>query len=224
MTLHETDRPDGITALLFDLDGTVAETDSLHFPAWADILREHGDLDIDRAFYQANISGRLNPEIVAEYIPGMSVEETATLVDEKEAHFRERVDGLIPTPGLLDFVSKAKEAGAILALVTNAPRANAEVVLAALGLEDCFDEVVVADDVAAGKPDPAPYLEVLRRVGITPREAIAFEDSKSGIASALGAGIRTVGVASTQEPEYLTDAGAFLVVEDFTDPRLRQLL
>ncbi|WP_119069123.1 HAD family hydrolase [Rubrobacter indicoceani] len=211
-------------ALLLDLDGTLAETDSLHFPAWADILRQHASMDVDRAFYQANISGRLNPDIAAEYIPGLSAEQTAALVEEKEVHFRDRVDGLEPTPGLLEFVGAAREAGLRLALVTNAPRENARVVMAALGLEGYFEEVVVADDVDAGKPDPAPYAEALRRLDLSPDEAVAFEDSRSGIASALGAGIRTVGVASTQSEEYLLEAGTYLVVRDFTDSRLEDMI
>lgn len=222
MTDNLTD--DRLKALLFDLDGTVAETDSLHFPAWADILRIHGGMDVDRAFYQANISGRLNPDIAAEYIPGMSPEETAVLVEEKEVHFRDRVGELEPTPGLPEFLKTAKDSGLHIALVTNAPRANADVVMAALEVERFFDEIIVADDVAAGKPDPAPYTEALNRLNVEPEEAVAFEDSRSGIVSARAAGIRTVGISSTQTDDYLSEAGAFLVTKDFTDERLRELL
>jgi beta-phosphoglucomutase-like phosphatase (HAD superfamily) len=74
------------------------------------------------------------------------------------------------------------------------------------------------------KPDPAPYRAALDRLEIAPDEALAFEDSTSGIASAVGAGIPTVGIASTQAPETLAEAGAFVVVKDFADQELRMLL
>ncbi|AHY47169.1 HAD-SF-IA-v3: HAD hydrolase, family IA, variant 3 [Rubrobacter radiotolerans] len=215
--------PRRIKALLFDLDGTIAETDSVHFPAWAEILREHGH-EVDWAFYRENISGRLNPEIVAEYIPGMSEEETVALVERKESHFRARVGGLEPTSGLVDLIRFASSRDIRSALVTNAPRANAVAVIEALGLGELFSPIVSADDVSAGKPSPEPYLEALARLGVLPEEALVFEDSRSGIASALAAGVPTVGVASTQEPEFLLAAGAFTTVADFTDPHLADLL
>jgi beta-phosphoglucomutase-like phosphatase (HAD superfamily) len=64
----------------------------------------------------------------------------------------------------------------------------------------------------------------LDRLGVAPQEALAFEDSTSGVASAVGAGVPTVGIASTQTPETLEDAGAFMVAEDFADLELRKLL
>lgn len=212
-----------LKALLFDLDGTLAETDSVHFPAWAEILKPHG-YEVDWAFYQERISGRLNPEIVEEFLPHLSEEEGRRIVEEKEEDFRSRASALEPLPGLLEFVALAREAGLKAALVTNAPGENALAVLRALGLEEAFDPIVLAEDVGAGKPDPRPYRHALKLLGARPEEAIAFEDSPSGIAAAVGAGIPTVGVASTHDPEKLARLGAEPVVEDFTDPALAKLL
>jgi beta-phosphoglucomutase-like phosphatase (HAD superfamily) len=83
---------------------------------------------------------------------------------------------------------------------------------------------VLSDEVGPVKPDPAPYKAALDKFGISPEEALAFEDSTSGIASSVAAGIPTVGIASTQRPETLEEAGAFVVAKDFTDPELRKLL
>ena len=109
-------------------------------------------------------------------------------------------------------------------LVTNAPRKNVGAVLPALRLEDYFDAVVPIEEAGPGKPDPAPYRAALKKLGADPGEALAFEDSVSGIASAVGASIRTVGIASTQGPEKLREAGVFMVAEDLTDPNLRVLI
>ncbi len=209
--------------LLFDLDGTLAETDSLHLPTWVEALLPHG-IEVDEAFYRENISGRANAEIVGNLLPNLSAREGREIVETKEAGFRERAGDLEPLPGLLDFLEGAKERGLRTALVTNAPEENVGAVLLALGLEDFFDAVVPAEEVRAAKPDPEPYRTALERLGADPEEALAFEDSVSGIASAVGAGIPTVGIASTQRPERLRQAGAFVVAEDFTDPDLRALI
>ena len=210
-------------ALLFDLDGTLAETDSLHLPTWADALRPHG-VEIDEHFFRQNISGRSNAKIVRELLPDLSAEDARDLTGTQESSFRERAHELEPLPGLVDFMEEGRRRGLALALVTNAPWENVEAVLLALELRELFDEVVLSDEVGPVKPDPAPYRAALERLGVAPAEALAFEDSTSGIASAVGAGIPTVGIASTQAPQTLEETGAFMVAEDFTEPELMRLL
>ncbi len=210
-------------ALLFDLDGTLAETDSLHLPTWVDVLRPYG-IEVDEEFYRERISGRSNSKIVEDLLPNLSTEDGKKLADTKEASFRERAGELEPLPGLLDFMEEAKSRGLSLVLVTNAPEENVQAILLALELNEFFDEVVLSDEVGIVKPDPAPYRAALDRLGVAPEEALAFEDSTSGIASAVGAGIPTVGIASTQTPETLEEARAFMVAEDFADPELRKFL
>lgn len=210
-------------ALLFDLDGTLAETDSLHLPTWVEVLRPHG-IEVDEEFYRENISGRSNSEIVRDLLPDLGAREGEEMADAKEASFRKLAAELEPLGGLLDFLGEVRERGLITALVTNAPEENVEAILLALELEEFFDEVVLSDEVGPVKPDPAPYRAALERLGVPSEEALAFEDSTSGIASAVGAGVPTVGIASTQPAEKLLEAGAFIAAEDFTDPRLRELL
>ena len=210
-------------ALLFDLDGTLAETDSLHLPTWVDVLRPYG-VEVDKEFYRERISGRSTSEIVEELLPELSTEENQRLAVAKEASFRERAPELEPLPGLLDFMREAKSRGRSLALVTNAPQENVDAILLALELGESFDEVVLSDEVGSVKPDPAPYRVALDRLGVRPEAALAFEDSTSGIASSVAAGIPTVGIASTQDPEKLFQAGAFMAARDFTDPELLGLI
>lgn len=213
----------GYRALLFDLDGTLAETDSLHLPTWATVLKPHG-IEVDEALYRERISGRSNAKIAKDLVPVLTTEEIQALANAKEADFRERAGDLEPLPGLTDFVDSARKNGLCLALVTNAPKANVLAVLRALDLEDDFKETVVADEVGEAKPHPAPYRAALKRLDIAPEEALAFEDSISGLASAVGAGIPTVGISSTQSPGKLREAGAFVVAKDFTDPNLRSVV
>ena len=210
-------------ALLFDLDGTLAETDSLHLPTWVDVLGPYG-IEVDERFYKDSLSGRSNSKIVQDLLPCLSAEEGRKLADAKEASFRERAHELEPLPGLLDFMKEGKSRGFSLALVTNAPEENVEAILLALELKEFFDEVVLSDEVGPVKPDPAPYKAALDKLGVSPEKALAFEDSTSGISSSVAAGIPTVGIASTQEPETLEEAGAFMAAKDFTGLEIQRLL
>jgi HAD superfamily hydrolase (TIGR01509 family) len=210
-------------ALLFDLDGTIAETDSLHLPTWVDALQPHG-VEVDEEFYRDRISGRNTAEIVRELLPDLTDEQGRSIGDAKEASFRERASELEPLPGLVDFIERGRKRGMRIALVTNAPEENVEAILPALKLRGLFDVVVLADEVEAVKPDPAPYRAALERTGVLAERALAFEDSVSGIVSSVAAGIPTVGITSSQNPKRLIGAGAFTTAEDFTDPQLCALI
>ena len=212
-----------LKALLFDLDGTLADTNSVHRVTWAEALRPYG-YDVTWDFYREHITGRVTTEIVADLLPDFSAEEGRELIESKEADFRERAGTLEPLPGLLEFVQKGREKEMKIALVTNATKENAFTVLRVLGLDHAFDPVILADEIGSGKPDPAPYNAALQALDVSAKEAVAFEDSASGIASSVAAGIPTVGIASTQKPKELEDLGVNLVVQDFADPRLEAFL
>jgi HAD superfamily hydrolase (TIGR01509 family) len=213
-----------LQALLFDLDGTLANTDPIHFRAWQDILHEYG-LNIDRPFYQTHFSGRLNEAIVQDVLPHLSPEEGVQLSDRKEALFRERaVEQLKPLAGLMELLNWADSQKLKQAVVTNAPKENAQFMLEVLSLANRFATVVLAEELEKGKPHPMPYQVALEHLGVSSKSAIAFEDSPSGIRSAVSAGILTVGIASTHDPQALIAVGATLAIDDFADPKLEELL
>ncbi|BAY93618.1 MULTISPECIES: HAD family hydrolase [unclassified Tolypothrix] len=210
-------------AILFDLDGTIVNTDPIHYIAWQQKLADHG-IEIDEAFYQSRISGRLNPEIVKDILPQLSDAEGLKFADEKEALFRELAPNLKPLNGFAELLAWTDAHKLKRALVTNAPRANAEFMLEVLGIKEAFEIVVLAEDCTAGKPDPTPYQVALSQLGIKADQAIALEDSPSGIRSAVAAGIRTLGIASTHDPKILLEVGAFIAIPDFTSLQLWTLL
>lgn len=212
-----------LRGIFYDLDGTLVNSDPLHYQIWFERLREHG-LVIDEAFYKSRISGRLNPAIVADLLPHLSSEARDQFIEQKEAQFRQQAPVLTATRGLSEVIAWADDRNLKQAVVTNAPAENARHMLRVLDLETRFDLVVIADELGIGKPDPAPYLHALKGCGLEPSQAIAFEDSPSGIRSAVAAGILTVGIASTQTPEALSAIGASLVIDDFAAPALWELL
>lgn len=208
-----------LKAILFDLDGTLANTDPLHFEVWQEILRTY-QIEMDHPTYKRQISGRQNPEIIQDFLPQLSASEAEKLADEKEERFREMALNLQPLDGLMEMLAWVEQQKLKKAVVTNAPRLNATFMLDVLQLSERFETVVLGEEMVAGKPDPAPYTFCLNQLQIQPKEAIVFEDSPSGIRSAVGAGIETVGVASTHEPETLKRWGATHVIDDFYDIHL----
>lgn len=208
-----------LTAILFDLDGTIVNTDPIHYQAWREMLLDYS-IKIDETFYKSRISGRLNPEIIKDILPHLSRAEGEKFADDKEALFRERASHLKPLEGFSEVIKWIEKHQIKLALVTNAPRLNAEFMLEILGIKEIFHTIVLADDCIAGKPDPEPYKVALNQLGITAEQAVAFEDSPSGIRAAVAAHIPTIGIASTHDPQVLQDVGTFMAIPDFTDLHL----
>jgi beta-phosphoglucomutase len=207
--------------LLFDLDGTIADTDGLHYEAFRRLLADHGRA-IDHDTYKLRIMGQPNPAIAAWLFPGADEAAHRAFADAKEALFRSLARAMMPLPGLVTVLDWADRIGARRAVVTNAPRLNAEFVLDALGLRSRFDTLVIGEELPRSKPDPLPYATALERLGRAAGRAVAFEDSRSGIAAARAAGLFTYGVATGLDAATLRDAGAHAAIADFTDPALRQ--
>ncbi|MEZ0195437.1 HAD-IA family hydrolase [Pseudomonas qingdaonensis] len=212
-----------LEALLFDLDGTLTDTDTLHLQALQQLLREQGR-ELSEAEFDAHVSGRANADMCRYLFPGRPVAEHEAFADRKEARFRALSPTFQPTAGLERLLAHAERRGIGMAVVTNAPRANAQHMLAAMGLAQRFEHVLVAEELARAKPDPLPYLTGLERLGARADHALAFEDSVPGVTAASRAGILTVGLSTSQAPQVLLEAGAQLVVKNFDDERLWQLI
>jgi HAD superfamily hydrolase (TIGR01509 family) len=212
-----------LRALIFDMDGTLIDTDNQHFAAYAQVLAGVG-MALERDEYDARMAGRPNLEILHEYFPDETDAYRVALMNLKEDTFKASAAVWEPLVGLSELLAWAREQGLAQALVTSAPRENATHLLEAVGLSGVFSPEVYAGELPHSKPDPLPYRTALEMLRITAAQAIVFEDSLAGVASGSGAGIFTVGVATTQRPEALRAAGASLVIRDFTDPALWELL
>jgi len=208
-----------LTALLFDLDGTLTDTDKLHLLALQQLLAEEGRSFSEEDF-ALHCSGRANPDMCRNLFPDRSVAEHLIFADRKEARFRELSPQLAPLAGLQRLLEFAENQRIGTVVVTNAPRANADHMLGALGIHDRFHSVVVAEELPRAKPDPLPYLTGLERLGAQAANAIAFEDSVPGLTAAVKAGIFSVGLTTSQSRETLLAAGAHLVISDFNDKNL----
>ena len=216
--------PESGKALLFDIDGTLADTDALHLEAFNQVLGPRGHV-FDHARFTRELQGFSNASIGARFLAEEPPTRRAAIIGEKEAAFRKIVAGKIqPVPGLMPLLALADRAGIPMVAVTNAPRLNAEMLLSGLWIMHRFKALVIGDELAHGKPHPMPYLEGLRVVNAAPNFSLAFEDSRSGVQSASAAGIATIGMRTSLGHADLVAAGAVMTAKTFDDPELVKLV
>ena len=211
------------TALLFDLDGTLVDSDAEHLVAFQQVFAPHG-VALDRAAYAATIMGASNAMIAQLYLSHLPPHEQAATLEAKEEAYRNGLGAMAPIKGAVALLDYADAHGLKRAVVTNAPRANAEKVLGALGIGDRLPILVIGSELARSKPDPLPYLSGLERTGADARHSIAFEDSLSGVRAAVAAGLAVVGVTTSLDAATLLGVGATIAATDFTDERIFALI
>jgi HAD superfamily hydrolase (TIGR01509 family) len=211
-------------ALLFDIDGTLADTDALHLEAFNLVLGPHGH-SFDHERFSRELQGFSTAAICQRFLANELPARQVAIMEAKEEAFRNLVSGRIrPAPGLMALLDLADQADIPMVAVTNAPRLNAELLLARLGIIHRFKSVIIGDELAHAKPHPMPYLEGLRAVNAVPSLSVAFEDSRSGVKSASSAGIATVGIRTSLSHADMIEAGAIATAKTFDEPELMSLI
>lgn len=220
-----------LSAVIFDFDGIIVDTEPLHYRAfqvildplglgypWEEYVNLYMGFDDRDAFREAfRAQGRK-----------LADGELERLIDRKAAAFQEIISGgVTPYPGVVELIGSI--AGRLpLGLCSGALRSDIVPILAGLDLSSAFDVMVTADEVSASKPDPASYALAVARLAATfpdreilPASCLAIEDTPAGIASAAGAGISVLAVTNSYSADKLT--GARQVVDSLADVRLETL-
>ncbi len=206
-----------IAAVIFDLDGTLVDTEAFHLRSWEIVLGELG-VPISKEDYMRHISGRPGREAARERL-GVPEDEAERISERVTEVYWELVAGRVaPLPGLVPLLDHLD--GRRTAVATSARRHSAQRMLQELALLDRFAAVVTADDVRYGKPHPEPFLTAATRLGVPPETCLVIEDSLSGVQAARAAGMTCVGITTTR-PD-LPDAD--LVISAYDDPRLLALI
>lgn len=222
-----------LQAIVFDFDGVIADSEPLHLRAFQQALTPEG-IELSPADYYAHYLGYddvgLFEALARDRGIAMSSDAITGLVARKGERMQELLrSGSVLFPGATEFIREAAAAVPI-AIASGAMRHEIDEVIDAAGMTDLFSTIVAAGDTTQSKPSPAPYrlaLERLRETSgleIDPRRAVAIEDSKWGLESAQGAGLRLVGVTNSYPAHEL--AGAELVVDSLkalTLPALERL-
>jgi HAD superfamily hydrolase (TIGR01509 family) len=187
-------------AVLWDLDGTLVDSEQYHWLAWRDSMAAEGVPISHEQFLET--FGLRNDAVVPQWIPGATVERIERIADAKEQLYRRMVreGGLAPLPGAAEWTQRLANEGWLQAIASSSPRENIDVVLAVIGLASVFQAVVSAEDVTLGKPDPQVFLTAAARLGSAPARSIVLEDAPAGIQAARRAGMPSIGVSRKGAP------------------------
>ena len=185
---------DGFEGLVFDLDGTLVDSMPAHFEAWCVALEQVGAGGVfeEDVFY--SMGGRPTKDIVVQLNEEYNLKlDPDTVAFAKKQAFMERLGDVTLNTEVVEY-AKSWRGKVPMAIATGGSRIVAEKTLQELGLSDLFDEVVTADDVSVGKPDPEVFLIAAERIGVDPTQCVAFEDAAPGIMAAQLAGMQVVAV------------------------------
>ncbi|CAN6697768.1 unnamed protein product [Malus baccata var. baccata] len=203
-----------LEAILFDIDGTLCDSDPFHYYAFREMLQEvgfNGGVPITEEFFSEKIAGVHNEYLCSILFPDWDIERARQFLVDKEAMFRR----------LRQWIEKQVFRRAA---VTNGTKLNAELILSKLKLTDFFEIVVLGEECIRAKPFPDPYLTALEKLNLSNEHAFIFEDSVSGVKAGVAAGIPVVGLGTRNPEEALINAGASFVIKDFDDPKLWEAL
>lgn len=214
-------------AVIFDFDGVIVDTEPLHYAAFQRLLAPLGlgfswDQYVDTymgfddrdAFIEAfKVHGR-----------GLSAQNLRDFIEQKAILFQEIIrDGISAYPGVVGLIRRIHDSRTPLAISSGALRSDIDPILETLGIADCFDIIVTAEDVAKSKPDPECYrlahakLNMSRSLNVPPQLVLAIEDTPAGIASAKGAGLQVLAVTNSYPAEQLSQANLITKTLDLAD-------
>jgi beta-phosphoglucomutase-like phosphatase (HAD superfamily) len=184
--------PAGIDAVIFDFDGTLADTTPRHEQALRAALQPHG-LGLDHDWYRRHAGLSIHDLLAA--LPGGRPLPHDEIIRQSRAYLLATVHSITPIACAVSLLSAARGAGLPCAVASGASRLLIHPGIDALGLRHAFAAVVVREDVTHGKPAPDLYLAAARRLGVPPDRCLAVDDAREGVASAQAAGMHVITIA-----------------------------
>lgn len=213
-----------ISAVIFDFDGVIADSERLHLEAFNRILNPMGK-GFSWQEYVNSVIGFDDRGAFRHAIRNVDDDALRELVNRKAQAFQDLLGehgGAAALPGAVELIRHLS--GSLpIAICSGALLGDILPVLASLGIESCFQTIVTADDTSVSKPNPAPYRLACERLGIR-RGVMAIEDTPAGIRSAKGAGLRVLAVTNSYPSEALNEADAIVdTLEGLTLDSLQSL-
>ena len=218
VNMQHLSRGESLKALLFDFDGTLVNSEPLHFQMWQQVLAEYGVelTDLQYKKYYAGVPTLRNAEDMVWRF-ALPVAHTV-LSNRKKALTRKVVaeQGFPLMPEVREILTYFSSYDLQLGIVTGAARNNVEATLQTNSIDHYFSLIISGEDISHNKPAPDCYLLAMEKLGITARECVTFEDTESGVRAAVAAGIMCMAVptAMSAHHDFSTAKGVFASLKE----------
>lgn len=205
-----------VSAVFFDLDGTLVDSNERHVDAWAAVFRDAGRAQEPECI-RAQI-GKGGDLLVPALLPDADDDLIERLSNAHGACFKQYLEGIRPFAGAADLVKRVHASGRKVLLASSASRSDLDHYIALLGIADAVDGASSIDDVEASKPAPDIFQVALDKAGVAAGDALAVGDTPYDVEAAGKAGVATIGLTSGPFDEAaLRAAGAVAVYRDVAD-------
>jgi len=193
-------------AVLWDLDGVIADTGIYHCRAWQEIFSQMG-IEFTEEHFMKHF-GQRNDTIIRDTVKEtISQQALDAIADKKEVAYRRLVaDNIKALPGAIELLSSLHERGIKSAIASSAPPDNVRIILVGLGIEKYFGAVACGREVTEGKPSPQIFLLAAEKLKVEPTGCVVIEDAVAGVAGAKRAGMKCVAVANSHPGDKLKEA------------------
>lgn len=193
---------DNVKALIFDCDGTLADTMPLHFIAWQNVMTGYGFKFDEDLFY--SLGGQPTDRIVDKLSKEQNIDvDVMKVTNEKEAAFLELIEQVEPIEAIVniahDFHGKLP-----MGVGSGGQRDVVHQILEVLSIQNLFDCVVGSEDTELHKPEPDVFLEVASRLKVEPSVCLVYEDADLGVEAATRAGMKCFDVREVHTPRRIT--------------------
>lgn len=191
-------------AVLFDHDGTLVESEYVHLAHWNQVLQPYGVALTERQ-YQEHYAGIPTDANAVDLVQRVGVQEDPVVLARRKNQTTEaylQSDSFPLMPGVRESIAQLQAAGLRMGVVTGARTYAIAATLRSHQMASHFETVVSADDVTHSKPAPDCYLLALQRMGLSARDAVAFEDTEHGVAAAVAAGVACVAIPTSMSADH----------------------
>jgi len=212
-------------AVIWDMDGVIADTAQYHLKGWQIVFRKRGANYTEEDF-RRNTGKRSDSIIKSVLGGGIAQGEIMAIIREKDETFRQLLgQNIRPFPGVLKLITSLKEHGFKIAIASSAPMENIQLITQSLKIHNRFDAIISGWEVTKGKPDPQTFLLAAEKLGVEAEDCIVIEDAISGVTASKRADMRCIAVTNTTSREELREADLIIdTLEEITIDDLERLL